>query len=66
MEQVTLSEHDIALLKKIRAIDEECGYTEWPSIASLAAKLENKEKREYWQRQCSHYNHLEEASIGEL
>ena len=58
-----LSEHDQAILKKIDALDE-YGYVCWPEIASLSSQLEDEETKDYWHRKCSHYNHMEEASIG--
>lgn len=38
----------------------------WPEIASLAEQLEDEYQRELWNDTCKHYNHMEEASIGEL
>ena len=61
-----LSEHDQKLLKQIETIDRECGWSAWPTIASLASRLEDEERKSFWNRCCSHYNHMEEASIGEL
>lgn len=61
-----LSQHDIELLKKIRQIDEEWGWVNWPEIAHLADQLEDEEERKRWIRTCSHYNHIEEASVGNL
>ena len=61
-----LSKHDEELLYRIRQIDEEWGWARWPEISSLANQLENEEKKKMWNRICSHYNHMEEASIGDL
>lgn len=61
-----LSKHDEDLLRQIREIDEEWGWARWPDISALASQLENEEKRNMWHRICSHYNHMEEASIGDL
>ena len=61
-----LSQHDKDLLGRINKIDEERGWHDWPAIASLADELENEYYKKFWIRQCSHYNHLEEASVGEL
>lgn len=61
-----LSEHDKKLLKRIREIDDEWGWARWPEIAHLANQLEDEKKKLMWIDTCKHYNHLEEASIGEL
>lgn len=61
-----LSQHDQELLKKIRRLDEDWGWSRWPEISSLADQLEDEKRKAFWNRQCSHYNHMEEASIGEL
>ena len=61
-----ISEHDKKILAKIQMIDEESSWREWPKIASLASELESEEEKQFWHRRCVHYNHLEEASIGEL
>ena len=61
-----LSQHDEALLKQIRQIDDEWGWARWPEISHLAQQLEDEETKQMWNRTCIHYNHLEEASIGEL
>jgi len=61
-----LSEHDKKLLKRIREIDDEWGWARWPEIAHLANQLEDEKKKQMWIDTCKHYNHLEEASIGEL
>lgn len=66
MEQKELSQHDKELLKKIRQIDEDWGWSNWPEIAHLADQLEDEETKKRWLRICSHYNHMEEASIGDL
>lgn len=58
-----LSDHDKQLLKKIEALDQ-YGYIHWPEIAHLANQLEDEERKASWNRRCSHYNHMEEASIG--
>lgn len=60
------SEHDEALLEKILHIDREYGWIEWPTIMSLAQELEDAEEKEFWRKKCTHYNHLEEASVGML
>ena len=59
------SEHDKGLLSRIRRLDE-YGYHNWPEISHLAGQLEDEEEKARWKRICAHYNHLEEASIGEL
>jgi len=61
-----LSQHDKELLAKIRKIDTEMSFYGWPEIASLAEQLEDEYQRELWNDTCKHYNHMEEASIGEL
>lgn len=61
-----LSQHDKDLLDRISRIDEDMGWCAWPTIASLADELENEYYKNFWIRQCSHYNHMEEASVGEL
>ncbi len=61
-----LSQHDKELLNKIREIDDEWGWARWPEIAHLAEQLEDEEKKQMWKNTCKHYNHMEEASIGEL
>lgn len=66
MAQKELSQHDKMLLKKIRQIDDEWGWVNWPAIAHLANQLEDEEQRKRWIKTCSHYNHMEEASIGDL
>lgn len=58
-----LSEHDQALITKINNLDE-YGYICWPEISHLANQLEDEEHKAAWNRKCSHYNHMEEASIG--
>lgn len=60
-----LSDHDKEILHKIERLDE-YGYTNWPEISHLADQLEDEERKQMWHRTCSHYNHLEEASIGEI
>ena len=60
-----LSEHDKKILVRIEELNEH-GYVVWPNIQSLADQLENKELKERWTSICTRYNHLEEASIGEL
>ena len=66
MKKKKFSEHDKALLEKIHRIDREYGWTEWPTIMSLAQELEDAEEKEFWRKQCVHYNHIEEASVGML
>ena len=61
-----LSEHDRKLLDKIWKIDQEYGWSEWPTISLLANQLEDEEHKAFWNRNCTHYNHMEEASIGDL
>lgn len=61
-----LSEHDQKLLDKIWKIDQEHGWSEWPTISHLANQLEDEEHKAFWNRTCAHYNHMEEASIGDL
>lgn len=61
-----LSEHDRKLLKRIDTLDEEWGYLRWPDIVALAEQLEDEEHKAFWLRQGSHYNHMEEARIGDL
>lgn len=61
-----LSEHDKKLLRKINTLDEEWGWSRWPDIVALAEQLEDEEHRTFWLRQGSHYNHMEEARIGDL
>lgn len=61
-----LSQHDKELLAKIEKIDNEMSFYGWPEIASLAKQLEDEYRRELWNNTCKHYNHMEEASIGEL
>lgn len=60
-----LSQHDKKLVDKIEKLDE-IGYTQWPEIHHLASQLEDEDTKKVWYRTCIHYNHLEEASIGEL
>jgi hypothetical protein len=60
-----LSQHDKEIVDKIHKLDE-IGYTQWPEISHLADKLEDEDTKDMWNRVCIHYNHLEEASIGEL
>lgn len=60
-----LSEKDKALIRKMNVLDEE-SYTNWPAIMHLANQLEDKDEYERWNSKCKMYNHLEEASIGEL
>ena len=60
-----LSQHDQDLLKRIKNLDQ-FGYTEWPEIIHLANQLEDKNERDFWNRVCIRYNHLEEASIGAI
>lgn len=62
---MALSEHDNEIVKKIERLDE-YGYTQWPEIMHLASQLESKAEYEKWNSICKTYNHLEEASIGEL
>lgn len=62
---MALSEHDKELVRQIEKLDE-YGYTRWPEIMHLASQLESKDEYERWNRVCIRYNHLEEASIGEL
>lgn len=59
-----LSEHDKELLKRIEQLDEH--WANWPLIIHLANQLEDRDEYEKWNRRCITYNHLEEASIGEL
>lgn len=59
-----LSEHDKELLKKIERLDEH--WSNWPEIIHLASQLEDRDEYEKWNSICKTYNHLEEASIGEL
>ena len=60
-----LSEHDRKLLDKIKRLDEG-GFACWTEISLLADNLEDEEHKALWKKTCSHYNHMEEASIGEL
>ena len=60
-----LSKHDQEIVKKIEKLDDE-SYTNWPTMIHLASQLESKAEYERWNSICKHYNHLEEASIGEL
>lgn len=60
-----LSEHDKKLLARIKYLDQ-FGYIEWPEMSHLANQLDDKDEKDFWNRVCAHYNHLEEASIGEL
>lgn len=60
-----LSKHDEEIDKKIRRLDDE-SYFNWPEMIHLAKQLESKELYEYWNRVCIRYNHLEEASVGNL
>jgi hypothetical protein len=61
-----LSQNDKALLKRINHLDDEWGWARWPEISSLADQLENEYYRDLWNNTCKHYNHLEEASIGDI
>ena len=60
-----LSEHDKRILARIESLDE-LGYQNWPEISHLADQLEDEDRKRMWHNTCRHYNHLEEASIGEL
>lgn len=61
-----LSQHDKDLLKRIRKLDEEWGWTRWPEISHLAGQLENEYYRTLWNNTCKHYNHVEEGHCGNL
>ena len=45
-----LSQHDQELLKKIRRLDEDWGWSRWPEISSLADQLEDEERKAFWNR----------------
>lgn len=62
---IELSEHDQKIVNKLESLDEG-GYAYWPEMSYLASQLEDEERKEYWHGVCVHYNHMEEASIGNL
>ena len=61
-----LSASDQHLVQQLWYIDVHLGYIGWPEISKLADLLENEPHKNFWKRICAHYNHLEEASAGDL
>ena len=61
-----LSEHDKSLVKEMKALEIEWGWTRWPDIASKADKLEDEEEKAKWIRICKNYSLYERGRNGDL
>ena len=57
---------DEELIKRMKALDDEWGYTRWPEIAALAEQLRDEEEKKKWNATCVRYSLYERAMAGDL